>query len=130
MMKQFRTYRFTNKDPVCDEVATLVDDAGLRGRQHTGKIATLSTLAKSTVDGLLYGDTCHPRNSTVMAIATSLGFERTWKRTTNRFDLEAELKKAREFIRAQAKMREKAKRPKKKPRKAKKSHLRLVSKAA
>lgn len=133
MAKQYRTYRFVNKDPVCDEIATLVDDAGLRGRQNTGKVATLATLAKATVDALLYGETRQPRNSTVMAIATSLGYERTWKRTTNKFELEEELKKAREFIRAQAKLKEKAaKRSKPKKRKprakvTKKGHLRLVA---
>jgi hypothetical protein len=136
MAKQFRTYRFTNKDPVCDEVASLVNEAGLRGRQHTGKIATLATLAKATVDALLYGATRQPRNSTVMAIATSLGYERRWQRTTNKFELEAELKKAREFIRAQAKLKEKAAKSKSKKRKprakvTKGGHLRLVaSKAA
>lgn len=118
-VKIIRTYRYKDKDPVCDEIATLVDDAGLRGKQHTSKIATLATLAKGTVDALLYGETRLPRNSTVMAIATALGFERRWQRTANGWDLEAELKKAREFIRAQRKLREKSK-PRKRKRKAKK----------
>lgn len=123
-----RTYRFTEKDPVCGEVMSLVDQAGLKGKQHVGKIAILATLAKGTVDALLYGPTKRPHNATVMSIATSLGFERTWQRTTNKFDLEAELERARAYIRAQRKLIEKA--PKKKAKKRKtqrKGHLRLVA---
>lgn len=144
MAKQYRTYRFTEKDPVCGEVMNLVDEAGLRGKKNTGKIAVLATLAKGTVDALLYGDTKRPRNSTVMAIATSLGYVRTWQRTTNKFDLEAELKDARQFIRDQAHVKEKVKPKKKRARRisipskvrakrkarakvTKKGHLRLVA---
>lgn len=128
-MKRLRTYRFTHKDPVCDEIATLVDDVGLRGRQHVSKIATLATLSKATVDALLYGDTRLPRNSTIMAIATSLGYERTWKRTTNKLDIEAELDKARAFIKAQARLKEKAKPKSKRAKKGSKPRL-VVSNAA
>lgn len=124
-----RTYRFIKKDPICDEIATLVDDAGLRGRHNTGKVATLATLAKQTVDNLLYGDTRSPQNRTIMSIATSLGYERTWKRTTNKFDVDAELVKARAFIKEQRKLMEQAKRKADKPArpKKKKPHLRLVA---
>lgn len=125
MAKLYRTYRFTEKDPVCDEVMNLVDEAGLRGKKNTGKIAILATLAKGTVDALLYGDTKRPRNSTVMAIATSLGYVRTWQRTTNKFDLEAELKDARQFIRDQAHVKEKAK-PKAKKRSKKRTRAKVT----
>lgn len=123
-----RTYRFTEKDPVCGEVMLMVDQAGLRGKQHVGKIALLATKAHGTIEGILYGDTKRPQNATIMSIATALGFVRTWQRTTNKFDLEAELERARVYIRAQRKLLDKA--PKKKTakkRKARKSHLRLVA---
>lgn len=119
-VKIIRSYRFKDKDPVCDEIATLVEDAGLKGKQHVDKIATLATLANGTVDALLYGETRLPRNSTIMAIATSLGFERRWQRTTNKWDLEAELAKAREFIKAQRRLAEKARAKKPRKRKVKK----------
>jgi hypothetical protein len=113
-----RTYRFGEKDPVCGEIMNMVDQAGLRGKHNVAKIATLATKAVATIDGILYGDTKSPHNATVMSIATALGFERTWQRTTNKFDLAAELEKARAYIRAQRKLMEKA-RPAKKKRKRK-----------
>ena len=60
-----RTYRFTEKDPVCGEIMNMVEQRGLRGKQHTGKIAILATKAKATIDGILYGDTKRPQNATV-----------------------------------------------------------------
>lgn len=118
--KVLRTYRFKDKDPVCGEMMTLVDEAGLRGKKNVGKVATLAALSHGCVDALLYGETRKPQNATIMAIATSLGYERRWQRTTNKWELEAELKKARAFIAAQARLRAKVlgkKKPKKKSKK-------------
>lgn len=124
-----RTYSFVDKDPVCDELANMVDAVGLRGQKHTGKIATLATKAKATVDGILYGDTKKPRNDTVMSIATALGFERRWHAVQGKWNLEEELTRARAFIKAQRKLMEKAKKKPKRVRKTakKKPHLRLVA---
>jgi hypothetical protein len=111
-----RTYRFGEKDPVCGEIMSMVDQVGLRGKQHVAKIAILATKAKSTIEGILYGDTMSPHNATVMSIATALGFERTWTRGSKNFNVEAELKAAREYIkRERARMAEG--KPKKKARK-------------
>lgn len=126
-----RTYRFTEKDPVCHEVMDMVDQAGLRGKQHTGKIAILATKSKATIDGILYGDTKRPQNATVMSIATALGFKRTWTRDVDNWNVTDELKAAREYIRRERKRMAEGK-PKKKtavrkrPRKAK-PNLRLVA---
>lgn len=126
-----RTYNFVNKDPVCDELANLVDAVGLRGPKNTGKIAILATCAKATVDGILYGDTKKPQNATVMGIATALGYERRWHIAGGKWNLEDELVKAREFIKAQKKLMEKAKKKPARKRAAKKGgHLKLVPKAA
>lgn len=125
-----RTYNYVDKDPICDEVANLVDEAGLRGKKNCAKIATLATLATATVENLLYGGTKRPQNRTIMAIATSLGFERRWQRTSNKWDLEEELIKARAFIAAERKKRAKElerERGKKKRKPRKKTKLRLVS---
>jgi transcriptional regulator with XRE-family HTH domain len=136
-VKVIRTYNWVDKDPVCDEMMMLVKDAGLQGPKHTGKIAILATLSKSTVDNLLYGKTRKPQNNTIMAIATSLGYERTWKRSGSKWDLEKELEEARAFVATQRKMaeaareragkREKAKRKAKRERVRVKPSLRLVS---
>lgn len=131
-----RTYNFTNKDPVCDELANMVDAVGLRGKKHIGKIATLATCAYGTVEGILYGDTKKPRNDTIMSIATALGFERQWVTSgAGRWNLEEELEKARVFIKKQRELmaqEAKGKKPKKKTAARKrvkkgKPNLRLVA---
>lgn len=104
-----RTYSFVDKDPVCDELASLVDAVGLRGKKHTGKIAILATCAKGTVDGILYGETKRPHNATVMAIATGLGYERRWVAAQGKWNLEEELKLARAFIKKQRELLDKKK---------------------
>jgi hypothetical protein len=119
-----RTYRFTNKDPVNDEIMMMVDESGLKGKAHIGRIAQLSTLAYGTVYGILYGDTKRPQNATVMSIATALGFERKWQRTTNKFDLETQLIDAKLYIKAERARMAKESPPKKK--RVKKTKLRLV----
>lgn len=124
-----RTYNFRDKDPVCDELGNLVDAAGLRGKQHIGKIAMLATLAYGTVDGILYGETKKPRHDTVMAIATAMGFERRWVASSDRkWNLEEELAKARAFIkREREKMAQDAKGRPRKAAKKKKPTLKLVA---
>lgn len=96
-----RTYRFTEKDPVCGEVMNMVDQAGLRGPKNVSKVAILATLAHGTVDGILYGDTKRPQNATVMKIATALGFKREWVRDVDNWDVETELVAARKWIKQQ-----------------------------
>lgn len=127
-----RTYRFTDKDPVCGEIMTMVEEVGMRGKQYTGRIAILATKSKATIDGILYGDTKRPQNATVMSIATALGFERTWQRTSNKRDLTDELRLAREYIRKERiRMRKENPRPHKKTARKKratgKPKLRLVA---
>jgi isocitrate dehydrogenase len=120
-----RTYNFRDKDPVCDELANLVDAAGLRGKKNIGKVAMLATVAHGTVDGILYGDTKKPQNATVMAIATAMGFERKWVASADKsWNLEAQLTEARAFIK---KERERMAREEAKPRKKKKTNLKLVA---
>jgi hypothetical protein len=93
-----RTYRFTKKDPVCDELMSMVDQVGLRGKQHIGKIALLATKGYGTIEGILYGDTCRPQNATIMSIATALGFERKWV-SGGAINIESELRDARAWPR-------------------------------
>lgn len=129
-----RTYRFTEKDPVCDEIMNMVDAVGLRGKHNTGKVAILATKAKATIDGILYGDTRRPQNATVMSIATALGFERKWVTTSGKWKLEEELAAARTFIKAERKRMAKENPVPRKKRTARKRatkkgkpHLRLVA---
>ena len=122
-----RTYNFTNKDPVCDELANLVDAAGLRGKKNIGKVAMLATVAYGTVDGILYGETKKPRHDTVMAIATAMGFERKWVASGDKsWNLEEQLDLARKFIKKQRELMAQERKPRKVAKK-KKGNLRLVA---
>jgi hypothetical protein len=116
--KILRTYRFIDKDPVIDELRTLVQDEGLYGR--LGVVAELANLAPSTLHNLFHGETRQPRNSTVMGIATSLGYLRTWAKATKLNDIEDELKLARAWNKRERK-RQELEREKEKPRKKKAS---------
>jgi hypothetical protein len=75
-MALLRTYRFTDKDPVVDELRTMVKDAGLDKRLEI--LAELASLHKSTPKNLFHGDTKRPQNATVMAIAHATGHKRQW----------------------------------------------------
>jgi hypothetical protein len=75
-MALLRTYRFTEKDPVIDELRTLVNDEGLSKKLVI--VATLANLHPSTVKNLFHGGTKKPQNATVMGIVTSLGYQRKW----------------------------------------------------
>lgn len=123
-----RTYNFRDKDPVCDELANLVDAAGLRGRKNIGKVATLASLAHGTVDGILYGETKKPRHDTVMSIGTAMGFERKWVASDAKsWNLEEQLELAKAWRKKERERmaKENEGKPKRKP--AKKRTLKLVA---
>lgn len=127
-----RNYNFIDKSPICDELATAIDDQGLRGKKNVKKVALLAGVGVGTVDGILYGGTRDPRNSTVERILIGIGCERVIRRAGNRFDLEKELEAARVHRREQNKLaREHAKKSGRKKsarkKKNKKPHLRLVA---
>lgn len=112
--KILRTYRFMDKDPVKDELQTLLQDEGLMSKKGLRQVATLSNLSFSTLDNLFFGDTRKPQNATVMAIATSVGYERKWVKG-RKLNIEEELEFARAWNKKeQARLeRERAKEPRK-----------------
>jgi transcriptional regulator with XRE-family HTH domain len=113
IFRTLRTYRFLDKDPVVDELRTLVGDRGLD--KQLGHLAELAGVARSTVHNLFNGETKKPQNRTVMGIATSIGYRREWVSTE--FDLDTELKAARAWNVKERKrveeLREKAGNPRK-----------------
>jgi predicted transcriptional regulator len=112
-MTLLRTYRFTEKDLVVDELHTILDDEGLFTRlKH---VAELASLHPSTLYNLFHGPTKRPQNATVMAIITSVGYERKFVRT-RKLNFDEELVLARAWNK-----REKAKQENTKPRKRKRA---------
>jgi len=86
--KTNRTYRWRDKDPVCDELRTMLQDVGLYNR--LGHVAILSGRSLGTIKGIFHGETKRPQNNTIMSIATSAGFDRKWVRE-RKFNIEEEL---------------------------------------
>jgi hypothetical protein len=93
-MALLRTYRFTDKDPVVDELRTLVNDVGLSRKLTI--VATLANLHPSTVRNLFHGDTKKPQNATVMGIATCTGHVRKWVKERE-LNIDEELEVARQW---------------------------------
>jgi len=91
-LRLYRTYRFRDKDPVIDELRTLVRDEGLMKKLDV--VHQLSGVATSTLDNWFFGDTVSPQNRTIMAVTTSLGYRRSWTKDGQKWDLEKELRKA------------------------------------
>ncbi len=74
MLRLYRTYNFVNKDPVIDEVRTVLKDEGLIKR--LGIVHELSGVSVSTLKNWFDGDTKKPQNPTIEAVLTSLGYVR------------------------------------------------------
>lgn len=90
-IRVLRTYRFVDKDPVIDQMRTVLSDEGLIER--LGIAATLSSLSPSTLRNWFHGDTRRPQHASIMAVMTSVGYENKWVRS-RRIDLESEVKAA------------------------------------
>jgi hypothetical protein len=80
-MRLLKSYMFRTKDPVIDELRTIIQD-------ETGdkqlKASTLSDIADdggptvACMQGWFRGKTRRPQNATIEATGRALGFKRTW----------------------------------------------------
>ncbi len=79
-VKRDRGYRFTDRDPVLDEITRLITDSGLSIEAIVERVTKLSrggaTLAASTLRNWMNGKTRRPQNLTVTWTAFALGYER------------------------------------------------------
>ncbi len=114
-IQTYRTYRFIDKDPVIDEIRTLVKDEGLMGKLNI--VHQLSGVSTSTLENWFNGDTKSPQNRTICAVTSALGYKRTWAKDRE-IELEKELKIAKAWQARQDKLREETeRRTKRKPHK-------------
>jgi hypothetical protein len=88
-VKVYRTYRFIDKDPVIDEIRTLVQDEGLIKKLEL--VHQLSGVATTTIDNWFNGETKSPQNRTIMAVVTSLGYKHSFVKERD-LDIDKELK--------------------------------------
>jgi hypothetical protein len=69
----YRGYRFTDKDKICDALRTVLrDHEGLSDHQ----VHAVSGVAAATVHNWLDGPTRRPQNACVMAVTNVLGYAR------------------------------------------------------
>ncbi|MGX9424872.1 MULTISPECIES: hypothetical protein [Bradyrhizobium] len=88
-VKLYRTYRFIDKDPVIDEIRTLVQDEGLIKKLEL--VHQLSGVATTTIDNWFNGETKSPQNRTIMAVVTALGYKHSFVKERD-LDVDKELK--------------------------------------
>jgi hypothetical protein len=103
----YRTYNFIDKDPVIDEMRTLVKDEGLIKKLNI--VHELSGVSVSTLNNWFAGETKAPQNRTVSAVATALGYERKWEKTKT-INVERELAAAKRWAEQQRQNQERAER--------------------
>lgn len=109
-IKLYRTYRFMDKDPVIDELRTMIQDEGLMKKLQI--VSRLSGVSVAALVNWFNGDTKRPQNASAMAVGTALGYERKFVRS-RKLNVDAEL----EFATAWLK-KEQARRAKEQPRRS------------
>jgi DNA-binding phage protein len=70
-LKLYKSYNFTDKDPIIDVMRTLVEKSGM----SWDEIAEKSGVSKTTLYGWFQGKTMRPQFATVMAVLTTLGVD-------------------------------------------------------
>jgi hypothetical protein len=67
----YKSYSFTNKDPIIDQIRTVYQDSGANlswVQEHSG-------VSKATVANWFYGKTKRPQAASVNAVLRSLGYK-------------------------------------------------------
>jgi hypothetical protein len=81
-MRLYKSYSFRAKDPVIDELRTIIQDQS--GDQKLSS-PTLSQIEDdggptlSCMQGWFRGDTKRPQSATIEAAGRALGFKRVWR---------------------------------------------------
>jgi transcriptional regulator with XRE-family HTH domain len=70
-LKLYKSYSFKTKDPVIDQVRTMIQDKGTKYK----KIEADSGVSATTVSNWLTGPTLRPQHATVMAVIRALGYD-------------------------------------------------------
>jgi hypothetical protein len=67
----YKSYSFTNKDPIIDEVATAIKDCGVNYKW----IEESSGVTAATLHAWFYGKTKKPQAATINAVVRALGYK-------------------------------------------------------
>lgn len=93
--RQYRTYRYKDKNPVIDKIRTIVQDEGLFKKLEV--LHQLSGVSRTTLDNWFHGETKNPQHHTIAAVVTSLGYEETFQRVKT-IELDKELEVAKRWL--------------------------------
>jgi hypothetical protein len=74
MLRLYRSYVFKDKDPVIDQIRTLMSDEDLTVSQ----VSTLSFVSASTIHNWMHGETRRPQSASVEAVGRAMGYSREW----------------------------------------------------
>jgi hypothetical protein len=74
----YKSYMFKTKDPVIDEMRTLLKEEGLLNRAGFKTLHERGAATPGTYNKWFNGDTRRPQNAAVMATAHAAGYERKW----------------------------------------------------
>jgi hypothetical protein len=81
IQRQYRTYRYRDKNPVIDKMRTIAQDEGFYSKKRRSILHQISGVSASTFDGWWEGDTRNPQHHTIAAFITSMGYEEVFQKT-------------------------------------------------
>lgn len=85
-LKTYKSYVFKDKDPVIDEIRTLIQKVN-NGKLTNKSLTFIEHEGGPTVSclrGWFFGKTLRPQNPTVEAAGRALGFKRIWVKDKTR----------------------------------------------
>lgn len=82
MTKLYAAYNFRTKDPVIDELRTIIEDhMGARvNRKHLTQIEKGGGPSRGAMVGWFFGKTRRPQSPAVEAAGRAVGYKRVWQR--------------------------------------------------
>lgn len=75
-LRIYKSYSFRTKDPVIDELRTLIADEGAR----YSEVHEASGVATTTLYNWFKGPTMRPQSASIEAVGRSIGYRRKWVR--------------------------------------------------
>lgn len=83
-LRLYRSYVFKNKDPVIDELRTIVQDVyGSVTHKALKQIEADGGPTINAMDGWFKGDTKRPQSASIEAAGRAMGYKRKWVKTNN-----------------------------------------------
>jgi len=73
MWKPYKSYRFIDKDPIIDQMRTMLADSGMTYKQ----VANASGVSKSCLVGWFEGNTKRPHHASARAAISVMGYQLT-----------------------------------------------------